>query len=155
MNKQTTCFFTGHRELPQEKYDEIFQSVCNHIEALYHKGYTDFIAGGAIGFDTLCSLAVLKLSKTYDINLHIYVPCLGQEKYFSEDQKKQYSDILELAKSVTVLAPKYTRGCMHTRNRKMADDSSVCIAYCTKTTGGSAYTVDYAIKKSLEIIHIS
>lgn len=154
MQKEITCFFTGHREIPEDIYSDLYQKVCNNIKALYQRGYREFIAGGAIGFDTLCAEAVLEMRKTCDIRLSIYIPCRGQEKYFSDIQKEQYQKILDNADRVFILSEHYYRGCMHTRNRKMADDSSVCIAYCTKTTGGSAYTVDYAQKKGLEIIKV-
>ena len=36
------------------------------------------------------------------------------------------------------------KGCMHARNRYMIDNSSLCIAYMTRQSGGTAYTVKYA-----------
>lgn len=154
MNKQKTCFFTGHRQIPEHERERIEKAVLENIEKLCEIGYDTFICGGAVGFDTLCAKAVLQKRKEHDIKLFLYLPCNGQDKYFSEKQKEDYANIRKNADSVTVLFDKYIRGCMHARNRKMADDSSVCIAYCTSDTGGSAYTVKYAGKKSVEIIKI-
>ena len=155
MDKNNTCFFTGHRQIPEELYDQIYCKVSDTVKSLYKRGYRHFISGGAIGFDTLCAKAVLENSKEYDdIKLLIYVPCKGQDKYFSEQQKADYTEIIDKADEVIVLSEHYTRWCMHQRNRKMADDSSVCVAYCTKDTGGTAYTVQYAQKNGLEIISI-
>ena len=49
----------------------------------------------------------------------------------------------------------YTRGCMHERNRHLVDNSSVCVCYLNRESGGTAYTVDYAKKQGLEIINLA
>ena len=154
MDKQDTCFFTGHREI-DDSYEETEQKVYFVSERLYEAGYRNFITGGAIGFDTLAAKVVLKLRAIHpDVRLHICIPCNNQDKYFTPEQKAEYNYLLENADSHEVLYEHYVRGCMHTRNRKMADSSSVCIAYCKKQTGGTAYTVGYAVKKGLQIIYI-
>ena len=56
---------------------------------------------------------------------------------------------------VVYTARQYTRGCMFKRNRHLVDNSSVCVCYLTKDSGGTAYTVDYAEKKGLEIINLA
>ena len=47
------------------------------------------------------------------------------------------------------------KGCMHARNRYMIDNSSLCIAYMTKHTGGTAYTVEYAQENNKKIFNIA
>ena len=49
----------------------------------------------------------------------------------------------------------YTRGCMHERNRHLVDNSSVCVCYLNRESGGTAYTVDYAEKQGLEVINLA
>ena len=44
---------------------------------------------------------------------------------------------------------------MHRRNRHLVDHSGTCICYLTRSTGGTAYTVDYARKKGLRIINVA
>lgn len=152
---ETTCFFTGHRDIPDGQYEAISESVYSVIEGLYEKGFRTFIAGGAIGFDTLAALAVLKLREKYpDVYLHICIPCRDQSKKFSAKQKEEYMYVVSKADSYEVMYDHYVRGCMHARNKKMADFSSVCVAYCKKQTGGTAFTVNYAQKKGIEIIYI-
>ena len=52
-------------------------------------------------------------------------------------------------------AQQYARGCMHKRNRHLVDNSSVCVCYLNRESGGTAYTVDYAEKQGLEIINLA
>ena len=44
---------------------------------------------------------------------------------------------------------------MQKRNRHLVDNSSICICYLTKPTGGTAYTVNYARRCSLQILNIA
>ena len=154
MDKKSTCFFTGHREIPAGEVERIKRVLEEIIITLQGFGTTDFVCGGAIGFDTLAAQTVEKMRKVLKIRLHIIVPCRDQHKYFSPNQKAEYERLLESADSVEVLCEHYTRGCMHARNRKMADMSDTCIAYCTSDKGGTAYTVNYATKKGIKVIYI-
>ena len=52
-------------------------------------------------------------------------------------------------------AQKYAKGCMHKRNCHLVDNSSVCVCYLNRESGGTAYTVRYAGKKGLEIINLA
>lgn len=52
-------------------------------------------------------------------------------------------------------AQQYTKGCMHKRNRHLVDNSSVCVCYLNRESGGTAYTVNYAKKNGLEIINLA
>lgn len=44
---------------------------------------------------------------------------------------------------------------MFKRNRHLVDNSSVCVAYLTANSGGTAYTVNYAESKGLKIINLA
>ena len=41
------------------------------------------------------------------------------------------------------------------RDRHLVDGSSICLAYCTRDTGGTAYTVRYARKQGLEVVNMA
>ncbi len=154
MDRDTTCFFTGHRDVPRERYNEIYDQTVSLIQSLYREGITNFVCGGAIGYDTLAARAVIELRELLDIKLHLVLPCADQSKTFSYAQKAVYDEILLRADSVETLYEHYVRGCMHTRNRKMADMSTACIAYCIKDSGGAAYTVKYAISNNIPIYFV-
>lgn len=150
MDKEISCFFTGHRDIPQSRLDKITMQVEGIIKMLYRDGYRIFICGGAVGFDQLCAEAVLRLKPELEgIKLRLILPCLDQNRYFTPAQKEDYRKIRAAADKIEVLHASYTRGCMLERNRAMADESSMCVAYCMRETGGTAYTVDYAAKKKI------
>lgn len=153
---ERACFFTGHRKIPARDIPVLEERLYNTVEKLISEGITDFYAGGAIGFDTLAAKTVLKLRKKYShIKLHIIAPCEDQEKMWSPESKELYRKINEAADEVKILSPVYFNGCMQVRNRYMADNSSICIAYLTEPSGGTASTVKYAEKQGKTIINLA
>ena len=154
--KNVSCCFTGHRDISPAKVPEIKEKLNTVISQLTQEGYTDFYNGGAIGFDMLAAEAVLEMKKMHPhIRLHIIVPCENQSQRWSQDNIDRYNAIITLADEVKILSPFYFNGCMQVRNRYMVDNSSVCIAYLERTTGGSAGTAKYAEGKGLTVINIA
>lgn len=150
MGKENSCCFSGNREVPSGVRKLLSETTAEKICELYEKGYTDFYAGGAIGFDEIAEEAVLFCKKAgLKIKLHIIVPFRGQSSKWSPEQKKKYEDLLKEADEVVVLSEEYTKYCFHVRNRYMVDNSSAIIYYSRKDTGGTASTVAYAKKKGL------
>ena len=120
------------------------------------KGVTLFIAGGALGFDTMAALEVLALRERYpEIKLRLAIPCENQTKGWKDKDVLIYEEIMSRADEVVYTSRAYTSGCMHIRNRYMVDSSDFCVAYMTKASGGTAYTVKYAEKKGISVINLA
>ena len=154
--KEKTCCFTGHRKIPPEDLEEISRRLELTVMRLIEKGYRYFGAGGAMGFDTLAAQTVWKLKTAYpDIQLILVLPCENQAEYWKTEDRALYEDIKAKADKVVYTSKAYFRGCMHKRNRYLVDNSSCCICYLTKETGGTAYTVQYAKEKMLTIYAIA
>ncbi len=149
-----TCCFTGHRVIPVSELDEVKEKLINSIYNLIDEGVTHFIAGGALGFDSLAAETILEIKKTKDITLEIAVPCLGQENKWNKNQKERYKNILEKADKVTVLSEKYVTGCMHARNKYMVDSSEIVITYYRGKAGGTHKTYFYAELQNKRIINV-
>lgn len=136
-----TCAFTGHRNLSD---DFSVKELDKQIEEVIKKGVEIFYNGMAMGFDLLAAERVLAVKRKFpQIKLIACVPFYGQEKYFSETDKKRYDKILKKADEVMTLSEKYYKGCLHERNRYMAERGDILITYCKEETGGTAYTVKY------------
>lgn len=152
--KEYTCCFTGHRDCINNR--KIRKKIISVIkELIIEKDVKYYCAGGAIGFDTIASLCVLKLKKKYPhIKLILILPCYEQDKYWSDKDKKVYNYIKKKADEIVYVSDKYTNGCMQKRNRYLVDKSKYCVGYCVKNRGGTYYTLNYAEKKEIEIIKI-
>lgn len=156
MMRELTVCFTGHRKLPFMQLHSIEKRLKDEIISLIEQGYRYFGAGGALGFDTIASQAVLEAKKEYSqVRLILVLPCLSQAERWSDKDKAVYEDIKGQADKVVYISQEYTRDCMFKRNRHLVDGSSVCICYLTEQTGGTAYTVDYAQRCGLRIINIA
>ncbi len=158
MEKEFTCFFTGHRAIAKAWLHSVAELTERETEALINdKGVTDFITGGALGFDTLAARTVIRLKDKYDfIKLHLYLPCYNQMKNWSARDRYEGRMIMSYADSILyVTEDNYITGCMQLRNRRMADDARWCVAYMTRPRSGTAYTVSYAESKGDIVINIA
>lgn len=125
------------------------------ISELYNRGIRDFITGGALGFDTLAAQAVLRARKdAEDLRLVLALPCREQAKNWRKKDIKVYNDIIEAADEVIYVSEEYTADCLLRRNRFMVDNSSCCVFYLTRTRGGTAYTVRYAVENEIEMCNV-
>lgn len=152
---KTVCF-TGHRVLHDPK-SEIENSLETAIRQCIDKGAEFFITGGAIGFDTIAALTVIRLRETYPhIRLILALPCPPDQQTlkWSTEQKQEYQRILKLANEVNILSPIYTDRCMLIRNKYMVDNSSKLIHYLRTNRGGTMHTISYAQKEQIELIGI-
>ena len=154
--REKTCCFTGHRDLPTSSRAELSIKLKGCLISLIERGVRYFGAGGALGFDTLAAQTVLKLKEKYpQIKLILVLPCLTQTRGWPAGDVEEYERIKTQADKVVYTSQEYTRGCMFKRNRHLVDYSGVCVCYMSKTTGGTAYTVNYAKQQGLEIINLA
>ena len=151
-----TCCFTGHRIIPSGEKETIRNLLETAIEKVIQDGYRFFGTGGALGFDTLAAQTVLKLKRQYPhIRLILVLPCITQTDGWKQDDIDEYERIKALADKVVYTSREYHTGCMHKRNRHLVDNSSLCICYLTRLSGGTAYTVRYAESKNLKTINLA
>lgn len=154
--KSITCCFSGHRKIPYGFSDELEYRIACTIESLVMRGFRNFVNGGALGYDMMAALAVLDMKKRYpDIKLIMELPCEDQDRYWHMHDKTVYERILSEADEVVCTLKHYYNGCMHDRNRRMIDRSSVCVCYLTENSGGTYYTVMRAHRSGLEIINLA
>lgn len=154
--KDKTCCFSGHRNLPKNKIQHIHNLLIKHILKLSSMGITNYISGGALGFDTLAALAVIKIRFIYpNIKLILALPSPKQTHGWGADDIALYENIVEHANEVIYTSQQHHGGCMHIRNHYMVDHSKFCICYMEDKSGGTAYTVNYAYKKDLFVINLA
>lgn len=158
MNR-SVCF-TGHRTIAEEK-----EKLSTRLYALLERLVTeqkimDFYTGGAVGWDALAALTVLKLRESYPkVKLHLVLPCSFEEQSakWNEAQKTEYLHIFGLADSVEQVFDRYYNGCMKARNARLVElASDYCISYWNPKhfRSGTGQTVRMAQKKGIEVINL-
>ncbi len=158
MERTRTCFFTGHRRIPSDKYNSVKEKIREYIEKLICEyDVKNFICGGALGFDTISAETVLKMKETYPhIKLYLYLPCRDQHILWTSEYQKKYTDLLSKADEILYITDgNYTKECMLTRNLKMIEDSFFCIAFCISSRSGTGFTIRNAESAGKKVFNIA
>ena len=151
---KSVCF-TGHRDIDVSLAYCIPPLLKSVLRECIGRGARRFLAGGAMGFDTLAALCVLELKSEFPfIRLELILPCKNQAQKWNDINRSIYDMILERADSVEYLHESYTASCMHDRNRRLVDEADAVIAYLAHSGGGTAYTAAYALKCKKELINL-
>lgn len=155
--KEQTCCFTGHRNVPVDKQKEIVARTGAKVRERISEGYQCFVVGGAVGYDTLAAELLFHLRDVEHMGIRVILayPFDGYTAPWNEEQKATYARLLPLYDERICVAAAASRGAYLQRDRYMVDASSACIAYCTRQTGGTAYTVRYATKKGVPVINVA
>lgn len=155
--KEQTCCFTGHRNIPASQLEEIVARTTAKVRELISKSYRRFMVGGAVGYDTLAAELLFRLRDVEHMGIKVILayPFDGYTSGWKEGQKATYERLLPLYDERICVAAAASRGAYLQRDRYMIDASSMCIAYCTQQTGGTAYTIRYAGKKSVPVINVA
>ncbi len=157
MRDKTACF-TSHRRLPPLVARELEHKAEKVIKALYARGIIYYGCGGAIGFDTLMAQVCFRLRDSGvcpKMKVILAAPFEGQESRWNVLQQSTYRGMLQQYDKAVYRSAVPSRDAFLARNRHLVDGSSVCIAYCVETHGGTAYTVDCARNMGPEIINLA
>ena len=99
---------------------------------------------------------MLRCKKTYPhIRLELILTCPDQTRGWTESEKRLYQMILERADSHRFVSQEYFDGLPLLRNRHLVESADVCIAYLTRSTGGTAHTVSLALRSGLDLINLA
>ena len=162
--KNKVCAFTGHRPSAYRfGYNEENEGCLKlkslmeqEIQNLIARGVATFITGMALGADTWGAEIVLNLKQEYPfLQLIAALPCRTQADGWTPEQRDRYFHILCQCDDVFCVGEEYARGCMLQRNRWMVDRAQCVLAvYNGDPKGGTAYTVQYALKKGRPVTAI-
>lgn len=167
--------FTGRRPkdlcgYDHDSYIPLVDYLKNLVRHMYSKGCTEFISGGAQGFDQLAFWAVNAMKREgLPIRNIVYIPFQGQEKAWKDKglfSQSEYRLMLKLADEVHVCSAIDTSNkgqvvtALHGRNHCMVDNSDFVIALYPddswKTAkGGTSECMRYASSKNKGIVQIS
>ena len=90
--------------------------------------------------------------RVQDITVEAAIPCLSQCDGWTAEQQERYRDLTALCNYRTVVQERYDPGCMHRRNRYMVDHSQLLIAVHDGSSGGTRYTIEYALRNRRDVL---
>lgn len=149
--RQETCCFTGHRDLPLNLLPAIRRQTAEAVKRLIVGSHVRYFGvGGAIGYDALATEVLFELKKVYPpIRVVLVYPFEGFTNRWSMEQKASFTKLLPLYDKRVCVAEKASKEAYLMRNRHLVDGAAYCIAYCTRDSGGTAYTMRYAKKQGI------
>lgn len=155
--KKDTCCFTGHRKIRKGDEAAIRTKIRAQVLPLLDRGVTTFMVGGAVGFDMLAAETLLDLREKEGKELRLVsaLPFLQWREGWPLEAVEREDRILEKSDEILISARGYSRQSYLHRDRRMVDASAVCIAYCNRRGGGTAYTVRYALRQGVPVVNIA
>lgn len=155
--RSKTCCFTGHRDITDEEKEICRRRITRAVEAFMRMGVTDFLVGGALGFDTVAAVTLINLKRTRfpQIRVITVVPFRGQADRWSPANRALYKTLLLASDKSVVLSEEYHPRCMSQRNKYMVDHSAYCLSYVKRSSGGSHSTASYAERCGLRVLNLA
>ena len=151
-----TCCFTGHRDIPAGEETKIKARVYHRIQPLIQQGIIYYGVGGALGFDIMMTEYLIQLRKDNKrMKIIEVLPFEGYRAKWSQEEQARTALLDKQMDKIVYVAKEPSKAAYLARNRHLVDGSKYCISYCTKPTGGTAYTVKYALEKGLTVYNAS
>lgn len=155
--RDLTCCFTGHRVIPPHHLDIVrARTEITIRDLIVNCGVRYFGVGGALGYDTLAADMLFRLRDTEfsQIRVILVYPFDGYINRWTAAQQANHAQMLPKYDKCVCAAPNGSREAYLARNRHLVDGSAFCICYCAHDASGTAYTVNYAEHKKLQVINV-
>lgn len=151
-----TCCFTGHKNIPVEEEAKIKTRVYHRLQPLIQQGILYFGVGGALGFDRMMTEYLIQLRKeNRRLKIIEVLPFEGYRSKWPKEEQAKAKLLDRQMDKIVYVSTEPSRGAYFARNRHLVDGSKYCISYCNKPTGGTAYTVKYALEQGLTVYNAS
>ena len=151
------CCFTGHRDLERGEAERLTKEIRPLVLQLIGEGILEYRVGGAVGFDMVMAELLLKIrdEEKQPVRIISMIPYPEWRSRWRPADKERQDVILEKSDEVRYIRKSNCRGVYMIRNKALADGAECCIAYCMRPTGGTAWTVRYALQKGLKVYNFA
>ena len=107
-------------------------------------------------YDTLAAKVLFQLrEREYPhIKIILVYPFKGFTNRWTAVQQAEYERLLPQYNKVVCVSDRASREAYLARDRHLVDNSAYCISYCTRESGGTAYTVRYAKRRGVEVRNV-
>ena len=82
------------------------------------------------------------------------IPCPTQADGWPRTQQERYRRLVAACDYETLVQSSYSPGCMQRRNRYMVDHAALLLAVHNGQPGGTRRTMEYAMRRGLQIVDI-
>ena len=89
-----------------------------------------------------------------EVTVEAAIPCPTQADAWPEAERERYRNLVARCDMETMVSDTYSSTCMQRRDRYMVDHAALLIAAFDGSPGGTRYTVEYAMRRGLQIVDI-
>ena len=89
-----------------------------------------------------------------DVSVEAAIPCPTQADGWPRAQQERYRRLVAACDYETLVQSSYSPGCMQRRNRYMVDHAALLLAVHDGQPGGTRRTMEYAMRRGLQIVDI-
>ena len=82
------------------------------------------------------------------------IPCPTQADTWPTALRQRHAALIAACDFETLVSERYSSTCMQRRDRYMVDHASLLIAAFDGSAGGTRYTVEYAMRRGLDIVDL-
>ena len=109
-----------------------------------------------MGYDTIVAEMLFRLrEREYpEIKIILVYPFDGFISRWSDSQQATYARLLPMYDKRVCVCKSASKEAYLARDRHLIDCSSICVAYCTRQTGGTAYTIRYAAARGVPVFNV-
>lgn len=119
------------------------------------QGVTDFISGGALGFDQIAAALILsKKEKGCNVRLILALPCRNQDVFWVEEQKELYRYLLAGADKTVCTSETYAEGCIQNHIVTWLIGRPLHLRY-QHFGDGISQTVAFAQQRGLKVVNVA
>lgn len=116
------------------------------VDLIENEGYTHFISGVALGFDTYAAEIVLELKSVYPgLTLEAAIPCENQDAKWPEESRIRYQKLLSQCDKITCCQKEYSSYCMVARNKYLIKTADCLLTLHRASSPGTQSTFRQAI----------
>ena len=157
VSRDKVCCFTGHQDIMPGEEQKIRTRVRYLVRDLMARDVIYFGVGGARGFDMLAAEYIIHVREDVKnrVRLISVLPYPGYMDSWPEAERRRQEEIIRKSNKVVWVSRENHSGVFYERDRKLVDGSGVVISYCHRVTGGTAYTVRYAMEQGIPVMNAS
>ena len=139
----------------EDKLQQYMDEVCGGSVTLTVSGEDVTFAYKDFDMHAAEAVLLLRQRESLPLSLFLELPSPRQPEGWPASERQRYEHILAEADGYRYASFRNDATAMFARNRRLVERSDCCIAYLARPSGGTFYTVNYALSRGLFVYQLA